>query len=163
MVFFLSNLLLSPISPILATNLFHNNNGIFGTLIICDLFELHVKFIYSPLSPYSDTGNMYIYEFIQTCLLLLILEHTRVHFSLLMRMYGSSKTVEGTTFPLNSLWRWERERTGFFVSKRCHYSRNRHWHLDLYPPALGTIPFGYWASRVLGPSSKARDGAGLYT
>ena len=122
-----------------------------------------VKFIYSPLSPYSDTGNMYIYEFIQTCLLLLILEHTQVHFSLLMRMYGSSKTVEGTTFPLNSLWRWERERTGFFVSKRCHYSRNRHWHLDLYPPALGTIPFGYWASRVLGPSSKARDGAGLYT
>ena len=50
-----------------------------------------------------------------------------------------------------------------FVSKHCHYSRNRHWHLDLYPPALGTIPFGYWVSRVLGPSSKARDGVGLYT
>ena len=33
----------------------------------------------------------------------------------------------------------------------------------LYPPALGTIPFGYWASRALGPSSKARDGIGLYT
>ena len=33
----------------------------------------------------------------------------------------------------------------------------------LYPPALGTIPIGYWTSRALGPSSKARDGIGLYT
>ena len=33
----------------------------------------------------------------------------------------------------------------------------------LYPSALGTIPIGYWASRALGPSSKARDSIGLYT
>ena len=33
----------------------------------------------------------------------------------------------------------------------------------LYPPALGTIPIGYWTSRALGPSSKARDGIRLYT
>ena len=33
----------------------------------------------------------------------------------------------------------------------------------LYPPALGTIPIGYWASRALGSSSKARDGIGFYT
>ena len=33
----------------------------------------------------------------------------------------------------------------------------------LYPLALRTIPIGYWASRALGPSSKARDGIGLYT
>ena len=32
--------------------------------------------------------------------------------------------------------------------------------MDLYPPALGTIPFGYWASRVLSPSSKAREALG---
>ena len=33
----------------------------------------------------------------------------------------------------------------------------------LYPPALGTILIGYWASRALDPSSKARDDIGLYT
>ena len=33
----------------------------------------------------------------------------------------------------------------------------------LYSPTLGTIPIGYWASRALGPSSKACDGIGLYT
>ena len=50
----------------------------------------------------------------------------------------------------------------FLFQNRCHLNEQTHT-MDLYPPTLGTIPFGYWASRVLGPSSKARDGFGLYT
>ena len=37
------------------------------------------------------------------------------------------------------------------------------YDMDLYPPALGTIPFAYWALRVLDLSSKAREGFGFYT
>ena len=53
--------------------------------------------------------------------------------------------------------------TGLFLFQNwCHLNEQTHT-MDLYPPALGTIPFGYWVSRVLSPSSKARDGFGLYT
>ena len=37
------------------------------------------------------------------------------------------------------------------------------YDMDLYHPALGTIPFAYWALRVLDLSSKAREGFGFYT
>ena len=56
------------------------------------------------------------------------------------------------------------ERTSsIFILKTLLSLKNKHYYLDLYSPTLGTIPFGYWASRVLGPSSKAHDGTRLYT
>ena len=54
------------------------------------------------------------------------------------------------------------ERAILFFQKDVIDPKNTSLSL-LYPPTLGTIPIGYWASRALSPSSKARNGIGLYT
>ena len=79
------------------------------------------------------------------------------------RRYGSSKADGGHHLSLNSLRQWERERERFCSFKRMWFNQKTQAKSFLYPPALGTIPIGYWASRALGPSSKVRDGIGLYT
>ena len=50
------------------------------------------------------------------------MEHTRIHFMRLMKMYGSSKAVEGTTFILilSDDGKWERTGSGF-VFKNCDH------------------------------------------
>ena len=73
------------------------------------------------------------------------------------------RLMEGTTF----LWILSgngsgRERAVQFFSKDVIIQKTQTKAL-LYPPALGTIPIGYWVSRALGPSSKACDGIRLYT
>ena len=80
-----------------------------------------------------------------------------------MKRYRSSKADGGHHLSLDSLKQWERERERFSSFKRCDFSRKTQVETLLYPPALGTIPISYWASRALGPSSKARDCIGLYT
>ena len=76
-----------------------------------------------------------------------------------MKMYGSSKADGG-----HHLWilsgNGSGRESGSSLSKDVFDPKDTSL---LYPPALGTIPFVYWASRVLDPSSKARDGFGLYT
>ena len=75
------------------------------------------------------------------------------------RRYGSSKADGGNHLALDSLRQWERERERF-----SSFDHPKDTSLSLlYPLALRTIPIGYWASRALGPSSKARDDIGLYT
>ena len=92
------------------------------------------------------------------------MEHTESISEFWLKMYGSSKAMEGTTFRLQfSLMMGVGEKHVCSYFKMMCFFSNKHCTMDLYPPALGTIPFGYWASRVLGPSSKARDGSGLYT
>ena len=72
------------------------------------------------------------------------------------------RATEGTTsFTVFSQAMGAGER-GSVLSKGCDDPKDTSLSL-LYPPAFGTIPIGYWASRALGPSSKACDGIGLYT
>ena len=71
------------------------------------------------------------------------------------------RLMEGTTFGFSQAM-GAGERAVQFFSKDVIIQKTQAKAL-LYPPALGTIPIGYWASRALGPSSKARDGIGLYT
>ena len=76
-----------------------------------------------------------------------------------MKMYGSSKADGGHHLWILSGNESGRE-SGSNLSKDVFDPKDTSL---LYPPALGTIPFGYWASRVLGPSFKARNGDELYT
>ena len=70
------------------------------------------------------------------------------------------RATEGTTsFTVFSQAMGAGERAVLFFQKDVIDPKDTSLSL-LYPPALGTIPIGYWA---LGPSSKARDGIGLYT
>ena len=134
------------------------------------------------LQNYHKSKNVYIgisCQIIWRNMPLFWVNHTWVHFVFIWTRHGSSKTVECTTsFSILSDDGSRRE-TGlylfqnwclflfqnwclFFFQNWCHLYEQTNT-MDLYPPALGTIPFGYWASRVLGPSSKAREGFGLYT
>ena len=73
------------------------------------------------------------------------------------------RATEGTTsFTVFSQAMGAGERTVLFFQKDVIIPKDTSLSL-LYPPALGTIPIGYWTSRALGPSSKVRDGIGLYT
>ena len=75
------------------------------------------------------------------------------------------RATEGTTFFTvfsQAMGARERERFCSFKKKDVIDPKDTNLSL-LYPPALGTIPIGYWVSWALGPSSKARDGIGLYT
>ena len=72
------------------------------------------------------------------------------------------RLMEGTTF----LWilssNGSGRESGSVFSKDVINPKDTSLSL-LYSLALRTIPIGYWASRALSPSSKARDGIGLYT
>ena len=73
------------------------------------------------------------------------------------------RATEGTTsFTVFSQAMGVGERGSVLFKKDVIDSKDTSLSL-LYPPALGTILIGYWASRALGPSSKVRDGIGLYT
>ena len=72
------------------------------------------------------------------------------------------KLMEGTTFLWIFSGNGSGRESGSVLSKDVINPKETSLSL-LYPPALGTIPIGYWPSRALGPSSKARDGIGLYT
>ena len=70
--------------------------------------------------------------------------------------------MEGTTFLWILSGNGSGRENGSVLSKDVIDPKDTSLSL-LYPPALGTIPIGYWASLALGPSSKVRDGIGLYT
>ena len=73
------------------------------------------------------------------------------------------REMEGTTsFFVFSQAMGAEERAVLFFQKDVIDPKDTSLSL-LYLPPLGTISIGYWASRALGPSSKARDGIGLYT
>ena len=72
------------------------------------------------------------------------------------------RLMEGTTFLWILSGNGSERESGSVLSKDVIIQKTQAEAL-LYPLALGTIPIDYWASRALGPSSKARDCIGLYT
>ena len=73
------------------------------------------------------------------------------------------RLMEGTTFLWILSGNGSGRESGSILFKRMWLYQKIQAEALLYPPTLGTIPIGYWVSRALGPSSKARDCIGLYT
>ena len=122
---------------------------------LINIFDLHYH--------QQDKHKIYVYQTFKLCLPLLFKNTPKSIIFRRWMQYGSSKGVETPSFFWILSDDESRRETGLFLFQNwCHFNEQTHT-MDLYPPALGTIPFGYWVSRVLGPSSKARDGFGLYT
>ena len=119
--------------------------------------------VHSPLS--SNTCRIYFIYLSIHSKYAFILWNIPESILFVLKRYRSSKAMGGVPPFLRILYDdGKPERTSsIFISKTLLSLKNKHYYLDLYSPTLGTIPFGYWVSRVLGPSSKARDGTRLYT